>query len=115
MHIQSAKLFRKFFSSNPDVIVQSPGRVNIIGEHTDYNEGFVLPAAIDKFIFIAVQKREDQKICLYSTEFNEYLGLSLQNLVPSKAHWSNYVLGVLHQLIKRGYFVSGVNVLVDGN
>ena len=52
---------------------------------------------------------------MYSTEFNEYFELSPQNLVPNKAHWSNYVLGVLHQLIKRGYFVSGVNVLVDGN
>ena len=112
---QLIKMFWELFSRDPDVIVQSPGRINIIGEHTDYNEGFVLPAAIDKFIFIAVQKREDQKICLYSTEFNEHFELSLHNLVPHKAHWSNYVMGVLHQLIKRGYFVSGVNVLVDGN
>ena len=115
MQSASIKLFRDFFLSDPDVVVQSPGRINIIGEHTDYNEGFVLPAAIDKFVYIAIQKREDQKLCLYSTEFNQHFETELENLFSQKGHWSNYVLGVLHQLIKTGYSVSGLNVLIDGD
>jgi galactokinase len=64
------KKFNQLFKQKP-LLVRSPGRVNIIGEHTDYNEGFVLPAAIDKAIYIAIAKREDNIIHIYSNEFAE--------------------------------------------
>jgi galactokinase len=115
MHISSANLFQQVFLSPPDIIVQSPGRINIIGEHIDYNEGFVLPAAIDKFIFISVQKREDNVVSLFSTEFNEHYETCLNNLSSKKGHWSDYILGVLHQLLKEDYHLTGFNAVVDGS
>jgi galactokinase len=115
MHFRSSNLFQEIFHSLPDIIVQSPGRINIIGEHTDYNEGFVLPAAIDKAVFVSVQKREDDVVSLFSTEFNAHYKSDLNNLVSNKGHWSNYILGVLHQLMKSGHRLNGFNALVDGN
>ena len=64
------KIFVEKFQTEP-LIVRSPGRINIIGEHTDYNNGFVLPAAIDKAIYIAVSKRDDDLISLHAANFNE--------------------------------------------
>ncbi len=66
------------------LVIRSPGRVNIIGEHTDYNEGFVLPAAINKAIYIALAKREDTRIRLYANEYKENNESTLENLHPSK-------------------------------
>ena len=63
--------FIEHFKGKP-LIVRSPGRVNLIGEHTDYNHGFVLPAAIDKAIYVAIAPREDDRIRLYSGEFNDH-------------------------------------------
>ncbi len=67
--------FHDIFNAEP-IVTRSPGRVNIIGEHTDYNQGFVLPAAIDKSIYVAVSKREDDEIHLYANEFDEALAIS---------------------------------------
>ncbi|HMG81505.1 MAG TPA: galactokinase family protein, partial [Ferruginibacter sp.] len=86
------------FGGDP-IIVRSPGRVNIIGEHTDYNEGFVLPAAIDKATFVAVGKREDDTIKLISKNYLENFETSLSTLAPVKS-WPTYILGVVDQLIK---------------
>ena len=83
------------------LIVRSPGRVNIIGEHTDYNNGFVLPAAIDKAIYIAVSKRNDDEIHLHAVDFNEDFTCTLSTVAPSKQYWPNYVLGVVDQLQKQ--------------
>jgi len=71
------------FDGDP-IIVRSPGRVNIIGEHTDYNEGFVLPAAIDKATFIAIGKREDGTIRLISKDYQESFEASVSVLKPEK-------------------------------
>ncbi len=105
--------FKEIFGTAP-LIVRSPGRVNIIGEHTDYNEGFVLPAAIDKAAYVAVHKRADDKIRLYANEFNEHFETTLSEIKPGE-EWPNYILGVVDQLIKRGYKLSGFDLLVDGN
>ena len=64
-------LFQQIFDNEADLCVQSPGRINIIGEHTDYNNGFVLPAAIDKKVMVAIRKREDDLIVLYAEAFAE--------------------------------------------
>ncbi len=106
--------YREKFDGEP-LIVRSPGRVNIIGEHTDYNEGFVLPAAIDKAIYVAVAKSGDDLINLYSQEFNEHVTLKLSELARSKQLWANYILGVVDQLIKRGFQLGGFNLVVHGN
>lgn len=106
--------FQKNFNEKP-VIVRSPGRVNIIGEHTDYNNGFVLPAAIDKAIYVAVSPRADETIKLYSGEFNDSFGSSLSQLKPTDKHWPNYILGVADQLVKRGYSIKGFNLAIDGD
>jgi galactokinase len=108
------KKFNQLFNQKP-LLVRSPGRVNIIGEHTDYNEGFVLPAAIDKAIYTAIAKREDNTIHIYSNEFSEEHQSDLINLQPSEQHWANYVLGVADQLQKRGYKIGGFNIVFDGD
>ena len=101
-------------SSSP-VIVRSPGRINIIGEHTDYNEGFVLPAAIDKAIYVAISKRNDNEIHLYAGDYNESHILNTETVVPSDKHWPNYILGVVNQLQEKGYKIGGFNLLIDGD
>ena len=73
------RLFNQRYQSSP-IIVQSPGRINLIGEHTDYNEGFVLPAAIDKAIVVAIQKREDNQVSLYAMEYGEEYAVALDKI-----------------------------------
>ncbi|HVF82037.1 MAG TPA: galactokinase [Flavisolibacter sp.] len=106
--------FRQRFAAEP-LIACSPGRVNIIGEHTDYNNGFVLPAAVDKGIYVGVSKRADDKIVLYSEEFNEAHESSVSTVAPSDKHWPNYILGVVDQLNKRGLAINGFNLNLDGD
>ena len=107
------KIFKEKYSDEP-LIVRSPGRVNIIGEHTDYNEGFVLPAAIDKAIYVAVSKRSDERIHLYSIDYNQSFEVELQDIQPTK-NWATYILGVVHQLVERGHEVGGFNLAIDGD
>jgi galactokinase len=106
-------VFQEKFSEKP-IIVRSPGRVNVIGEHTDYNDGFVLPCAIDKAVYVAASKRHDNTIHLYSVSFNETFEVSLQDLKPNNT-WSTYVLGVVNQLNTRGYKMTGFNLVLDGD
>ncbi len=106
--------FRQRFSAEP-VIVRSPGRVNVIGEHTDYNNGFVLPAAIDKAIYVGLSKRDDDKILLYSEEFAQAHETTVAEVAITDKQWPNYILGVVDQLNKRGFKISGFNLNIDGD
>jgi galactokinase len=106
--------FVKQFSTEP-LLIKSPGRINLIGEHTDYNEGFVLPAAIDKAICVAVQKNTLSTIRLFSVEYNQLVEVPLADLKPSEHRWTNYILGVASQVQKRGYTLSGFDLVVDGD
>jgi galactokinase len=108
------EVFNEKFGGHPS-LYRSPGRVNIIGEHTDYNEGFVLPAAIDKGIYVAISERHDNKIHLYSHEFNEMYEGSIEGLSKSSQQWANYILGVVAQMVKNGYQPRGFNLAIDGN
>ena len=108
-----ADIFQQKFIGEP-LIVRSPGRVNIIGEHTDYNEGFVLPAAIDKAIYVAAGKRNDNRINLYSANYNEDFEVSLADIKPTE-NWPTYILGVVDQLVNRGYNIGGFNLAIDGD
>ena len=105
--------FRQRFQAAP-LLFRSPGRINIIGEHTDYNEGFVLPAAIDKAAYVAVSKRNDDTIQLASVAFNETYTCKVSEVHPLKS-WTDYVLGVVDQLSKQGIVIGGFNLLLDGD
>ena len=108
------KTFIEKFQTEP-LIVRSPGRVNIIGEHTDYNNGFVLPGAIDKAIYIAVSKRDDDLIFLHAANFREDFTINISNVSPSKSGWPNYILGIVDQLKKLNKNITGFNAVVDGD
>ena len=105
--------FKAKYKEEP-IIIRSPGRVNIIGEHLDYNDGFVLPAAIDKAIYIAVSKRNDDSLHLHSVDYNEDFEVSINEIQPTKT-WSTYILGVVDQLIKREFKIGGFNLVLDGD
>lgn len=113
----STKSFMEMFSSlygGIPVVVKSPGRINIIGEHTDYNEGFVLPAAINQSAYIAISPRNDYDIRLYSTEFQAEYNGNLTTIKPSPLTWPNYILGVADQLVKRGFRIKGFDAVLEG-
>src|SRR5208283_1749656 len=106
--------FKGLFNEEP-VIVRSPGRANLIGEHTDYNLGFVLPCAIDKAIYFAVAPRQDTICMLYALDMNESFETSIDGLKKSAKGWPNYLTGVLYQLNKSGYTFSGFNCVFGGD
>lgn len=96
--------------------VRAPGRVNLIGEHTDYNDGFVLPMAIDREIITAFQPRSDRLVSLYSYNFSSSCRFSLDEIkYAEKENWANYVKGVMHLLQQRGIRLSGMNMVLEGN
>jgi galactokinase len=96
-------------------IYRAPGRVNLIGEHTDYNDGFVLPAAIEFYCWAAVASRGDRKLVIHSENFNETVEASLDSLSPlEKKHWANYPLGVAWALAQAGKPLSGANIYISG-
>jgi len=106
--------FKSRFHEEP-ALFRSPGRVNIIGEHTDYNNGFVLPTAINKAIYIGIRQRSDEIISLFSEEFNEAFETRVSEVAPTDKGWPNYILGIVDQLNKRGYRISGFNLNIDGD
>jgi galactokinase len=90
--------FEKYFQKIPEFIFLSPGRINIIGEHIDYNDGFVLPAAINKYVCIAISPNETSKTKIIAKDINEIFEFDLKDqLVPNSEMWINYILGVLQQ------------------
>ena len=103
--------FEKSFQKAPEHIFLSPGRINIIGEHVDYNDGFVLPAAINKYICFAVSKNTTTECAIVAKDLNEVYKFDLNdNLQPVDKMWVNYILGVLHQLKSKG-LQQGVNIV----
>ena len=113
--LQLQEKFRARFGT-PAAIYRAPGRVNLIGEHTDYNDGFVLPAAIDFFCWVAAAPRADRKLAVYSENFNETVEANLDSISPTrKSHWSNYPLGVAWALQSAGKRLSGANLFISGD
>jgi galactokinase len=107
--------FQERFGETPRVY-SAPGRVNLIGEHTDYNDGFVMPAAIGFRTQIAVALRRDRKLVIYSENYAEQVEFDLDNLPPTRAsHWSDYALGVAEMVVHSGVRLRGANLLVSGD
>ncbi|WP_273801913.1 galactokinase [Proteus vulgaris] len=110
--------FTSIFGYAPTHFIQAPGRVNLIGEHTDYNDGFVLPCAINYQMVVAAAKREDNIIRVIAVDYqNEVDEFSLDNTIeflPNKM-WANYVRGVIHFLQKDNYSFHGMDIAISGN
>jgi galactokinase len=107
-------VFSKSFEGEP-VIVRSPGRVNLIGEHTDYNMGYVLPAAINKAAYIAISKRKDNEIHLVAADLDETYQTTIEELSYSDKGWPNYVLCVVDQILKLNKKLGGFNAVISGD
>jgi galactokinase len=106
--------FEQTFGAKPRIF-RAPGRVNLIGEHTDYNDGFVMPSAIGFYTWIAVSPRSEKVLHVRSEEFHETVDLPLQELAgPPRKHWSDFVRGVAAVLQTRGYKLSGANLIIEG-
>jgi galactokinase len=109
-------LFASQFGVEPSYVVASPGRINLIGEHVDYNSGFVLPAAIDKYMYVAVSERSDNALCMHAVDVNQSFQTSLLDpLQHTNLGWPDYILGVIDALQIGGYSVKGFNILITGN
>ncbi|HMP86665.1 MAG TPA: galactokinase [Lacibacter sp.] len=114
---EPASLFARRFGTNDHLlIVRSPGRVNIIGEHTDYNEGFVMPAAIDKAAYLAISLREDDEIHLVANDLNETFSTTVTDLRPvGDVNWPNYIIGSAAQFLKEGVRLPGFNAVLTSD
>lgn len=109
------KSFKKQFKTRP-LIVFSPGRINLIGEHTDYNDGFAFPAAINKGIALALDKSESKKSKVYALNKNELYEFDSENIKPiPEGGWRNYVVGVVAELQRLGKQVGNFNSVFAGN
>lgn len=109
------KLFKEKFGHTPTHTVKAPGRLELLGNHTDYNEGLVMSLAVDKYLFIAASPRTDGKIELVSTAFPEREIFSVSEFKKNpNTPWADYVKGVLDQLRKRGVQFSGFSAAIHG-
>ena len=118
-HISATKRkFKALFGNSPRCVVSAPGRVNLIGEHTDYNEGYVFPVAIDKYIHIAMRERTDRRAVLHALDLNESFELNLDTLrpIPTDAPtWSYYLIGVASLLQESGNQINGIDAVIMGD
>jgi galactokinase len=105
--------FNEKFKQEPH-LYYSPGRINLIGEHVDYNDGFVMPAAIDKGIYFAIAVNNSEEINCYSVDFNESISVPLSD-VKKMDSWKNYVLGVVNEFQKLDLPVKGFDCVFGGN
>jgi galactokinase len=105
--------FRARFGAVPHVY-RAPGRVNLIGEHTDYNDGFAMPAAIEFYCWVAVSDRDDRKLRIYSEEFSAAAEADLSSEAPQPSKtWSDYPVGVALQMEQAGFRLRGANLLIE--
>lgn len=106
-------VFKEKFSSVPTMYF-SPGRINLIGEHIDYNGGFVMPAAIDKGIYYAIASNSSESIHIYSIDFNEQLFVDIRD-IKKLTGWKNYVLSVVNELLLSGKAIKGFDCVFGGD
>jgi galactokinase len=108
--------FKEQFGKEPEFLIRAPGRINLIGEHTDYNSGFVLPAAIDKAIYFAAGPRTDGKFVFYAADLDEIFVSKNEttNFQPNQL-WANYLLGVIDETRKAGKYIGGLDLAFGGD
>lgn len=109
---QTKEAFRSAFQTEPEYYFLAPGRINIIGEHVDYSDGFVLPAAIDKYICFAVKKKTDSQTCtFFAHDFNDSFSFDItQKQMPVDKTWANYLLGVFDAVQEKGKIIGGLEI-----
>jgi galactokinase len=114
-HIRSQ--FTATFGDDNDLqVVMAPGRVNLIGEYTDFNEGFVFPMTVDRGVYVGIRARDDQRVRVKSIRFGELIDYRLDYFEkPQPGHWSCYVLGVVEELRLLGLVPQGFDAVIDGN
>jgi len=105
--------FKKQFGKEA-LLTSAPGRVNLIGEHTDYNNGFVLPGAVDKKIYSAIAKNASKALNLFANQYQQKFSFPLNALAPVEG-WPTYLLGMVFYLQEMGYTIGGMDILIDGN
>ena len=97
-------------------VAMAPGRVNLIGDHTDYNDGYVLPMTVDRGVYVAIRKRRDRRARVRSVQFDDTVDGQPGELdIPAPGSWSSYVVGVVEELHLRGLIDTGFDAVVDGN
>lgn len=114
MTSQITQTFQAHFSTTP-LLAFAPGRINLIGEHTDYQEGFVFPAAVEQGIWIGIQKNEQPNCRLYSLDFDQEFTFDLDAFSPKKGHWATYVMGMVALMKQAGYPITGFDMVIGGD
>ena len=109
-----SQLFQQRFATTP-VFYASSGRINLIGEHTDYNGGFVFPGAIDKYIMAAINVNGTDKVRVFSADLQQYTEFGLREEDAPAEQWARYIFGVCREIIKRGFTVNGFDTVFAGN
>lgn len=110
--------FKQVLNYQPSHIIQAPGRVNLIGEHTDYNDGFVLPCAINYQTVVAAAKRDDSRVRVIAVDYDNQVDefdLAEEITFQQDKMWANYIRGVVKFLLQRGYDIQGADLAVSGN
>ncbi|MBP6440085.1 MAG: galactokinase, partial [Caldilineaceae bacterium] len=108
--------FRQRYGAEPTTVASGPGRVNLIGEHTDYNDGFVLPVALQRDVRYVFRPRTDRLVRVHSVEFGESFDFDLDAIAHNDAMlWTNYVMGVAWSLAEQGLTLTGIDAVMSGN
>jgi galactokinase len=108
--------FSRHHGGAPEIVVRAPGRVNLIGEHTDYNDGYVLPVAIDRGTCVAARPRQDASVRVVAADLHDQDEFSLDHIDHSTDHpWSEYIRGVAAELVEAGHRLRGADLLVRSN
>jgi galactokinase len=116
LHAHVTTTFAAQFGKAPDLVARAPGRVNLIGEHTDYNDGFVLPCAIGPATMVAASKRDDREMRIIAADFgNTADAFNLDDIARSELGWANYIRGMVDALQKAGFALTGANLAIAGN
>lgn len=114
--VQLARQFNQLFNLPPTLYTRAPGRVNLIGEHTDYNEGFVLPVAINRAAYVLARPRDDRRLRAYARQKEEQVTIALDELQPDRVQgWPAYIAGMADFLGRAGHALVGADLLIDGD
>ena len=107
--------YRALTGSDPEGLWFAPGRVNLIGEHTDYNDGFVLPFALERKAVIAAGRRDDDRLHMVSLELDDEVSVALADLAPGAEGWSAYLAGVAWAIRQAGHRVGGATLVMTSD